>query len=76
MHKDFDAEEFSSMDKCLICFEDYAENDQITPLPCHKQHYFHTGCIETWLVESPLCPMCKKSVDMQALVAQREAEEA
>jgi hypothetical protein len=26
---------------CIICFEDFKENDKITVLPCNVKHSFH-----------------------------------
>ena len=26
---------------CIICFEDFKEDDKVTPLPCNTKHTFH-----------------------------------
>eukprot|EP01062_Namystynia_karyoxenos_P075935 TRINITY_DN737_c3_g1_i2.p1 TRINITY_DN737_c3_g1~~TRINITY_DN737_c3_g1_i2.p1 ORF type:complete len:389 (+),score=54.92 TRINITY_DN737_c3_g1_i2:71-1168(+) len=46
---------------CTICLDDWAEGAEVLTLPCF--HVFHTGCVETWLERSSLCPMCKHAVD-------------
>ena len=50
--------------ECVICMVDYGPNDEITPLPCDTKHYFHTGCIESWLKTNNSCPLCKKAITL------------
>ncbi|CAD8153982.1 unnamed protein product [Paramecium pentaurelia] len=47
--------------KCMICLEDYQENQIVRTMPCW--HYFHQECIDKWLHKSTLCPICKTEVD-------------
>ncbi|CAK64232.1 unnamed protein product (macronuclear) [Paramecium tetraurelia] len=47
--------------KCMICLEDYEENQIVRTMPCW--HYFHQECIDKWLHKSTLCPICKTEVD-------------
>eukprot|EP00053_Salpingoeca_punica_P016588 m.157250 g.157250 ORF g.157250 m.157250 type:complete len:219 (+) comp17002_c1_seq4:3001-3657(+) len=42
---------------CNICLDTFKENKNATSLPCG--HMFHTPCIETWLAESAICPVCR-----------------
>lgn len=45
-------------ESCLICFEDYIDNDDIRILFCN--HYFHKKCVDRWLCEqSSRCPYCR-----------------
>ena len=46
--------------KCLICFDDYVNNDIVTYLPC--LHFFHNNCVVKWIKEMPLCPICKLNI--------------
>ena len=46
---------------CVICLESFAAGDRATTLPC--LHQFHSGCIESWIAEQPVCPICKHRVD-------------
>jgi hypothetical protein len=48
--------------KCLICIEDFNDNDIIKKIKCN--HIFHTNCIKGWLCkESNKCPICRVEVD-------------
>ena len=47
--------------QCVICMTDYIENESLTGLPCC--HYFHESCINTWLKESRLCPICRLDIE-------------
>jgi hypothetical protein len=40
---------------CAVCLDDITENPEF--LPCI--HAFHTECINSWIKEKPLCPVCK-----------------
>ena len=45
---------------CIICMETYKEDDTITRLRCHNNHFFHTNCIESWIRRGGnACPVCK-----------------
>ena len=51
--------------KCMICLEEYDQDDEVRTLPCsrlvitHLVHYFHKACIDAWLQKGTTCPMCK-----------------
>ena len=50
------------VDQCLICFEEYDEDDLVTQLTC--KHCFCTKCIGKWLTQgSRCCPVCRQEVD-------------
>ncbi|XP_047338943.1 uncharacterized protein LOC124942472 [Impatiens glandulifera] len=42
---------------CSICQEEYGEEDETGKLDCG--HFFHSHCIEQWLVRKNSCPICK-----------------
>ncbi|ORD93258.1 RNF13 [Enterospora canceri] len=46
--------------ECTICLEQYENGDSVRELPC--KHLFHTGCIDSWLMTSLRCPICRHSV--------------
>lgn len=46
--------------ECTICLESFILKDKMRVLPCN--HYFHTSCIDNWLLTSLNCPICRKSV--------------
>ena len=45
--------------KCSICYEHVPAIDS-SVLPCG--HSFHKGCIDTWVLKSATCPMCRAAV--------------
>mmetsp|Transcript_93997 Transcript_93997/g.303593 ORF Transcript_93997/g.303593 Transcript_93997/m.303593 type:complete len:393 (-) Transcript_93997:192-1370(-) len=45
---------------CAVCLEVFTTGDQLRILPC--LHRFHKRCIDRWLSQSPLCPVCKHSI--------------
>ena len=42
---------------CSICLENLLVGAHVRTLPC--LHQFHMGCIDTWLLDKALCPVCK-----------------
>ncbi|ORY51290.1 hypothetical protein BCR33DRAFT_712388 [Rhizoclosmatium globosum] len=43
---------------CSICLDEFLLGDSIRLLHCN--HWFHTHCVDAWLVQrSPTCPLCK-----------------
>ena len=46
--------------KCVICYEDFVDNDNAIYLPCF--HVFHSKCIKEWLNTKDICPLCKINV--------------
>jgi len=46
--------------ECSICMDEFKEGqDYVSPLSCDARHYFHSDCIEDWLVKKNECPLCK-----------------
>ena len=44
--------------KCMVCLMDYEVKETVRTMPC--LHYFHSECIDKWLLErSRNCPVCK-----------------
>ncbi|KAI8834270.1 hypothetical protein BJ741DRAFT_610517 [Chytriomyces cf. hyalinus JEL632] len=41
--------------KCSICLTEFEAGESICGLPC--LHWFHGGCVRTWLGTSKVCPM-------------------
>ena len=46
--------------KCVICIEDFKDNDNVIFLPCF--HVFHPKCITSWLRKKDDCPLCKINI--------------
>ena len=55
-----DKKEIVCSDECTICLDDYDYDNNVVKLIC--EHRYHKKCIENWLVEKPVCPLCKYNV--------------
>ncbi len=44
--------------RCAICLENYQIGERIRTVPC--LHSFHSSCIDRWLVDRAVCPICKQ----------------
>lgn len=42
---------------CAVCLERYVVEDEVRTIPCF--HTFHTSCIDPWLTQKAVCPVCK-----------------
>jgi hypothetical protein len=42
---------------CAICLEQFEVNNVVKILPC--LHRYHIKCVDTWLRENAICPICK-----------------
>jgi len=47
----------SSRDQCVICLERFRVGDEIRTISC--THAFHRGCVDPWLRQKAICPICK-----------------
>jgi hypothetical protein len=45
---------------CTICLEPFEVNQIVKILPC--LHRYHIKCVDTWLRENAICPICKYPV--------------
>ena len=52
--------------RCVICMVEFVFGDHVRYLPC--LHYFHTHCIDSWLMRSFICPSCMEPVDAALLI--------
>ena len=50
-------------EECVICAEQYVENEPVIYLNCGNQHIFHETCIKNWLKINAVCPMCRKPIE-------------
>ena len=67
MRTKFDSNLFQSQESCMICLINFNEDSLVTPLPCDIRHYFHTDCIEQWLMINSSCPLCKAVVTTEEI---------
>lgn len=47
---------------CAVCLESFQIGEKCRLLPVCK-HSFHVHCVDSWLMMSPICPICRTSVD-------------
>lgn len=43
---------------CAVCLENYKKGDSCRLLP-NCNHLFHSQCIDSWLLKTPICPICR-----------------
>jgi len=53
----------NSVEECVICSEEFLENDLVIALTCGPSHIFHEKCIKTWLKINAVCPICRHPID-------------
>ena len=46
--------------KCVVCQYDFKNGENVTKLSCG--HLFHSDCVDTWLSNNKVCPMCHKEI--------------
>ena len=59
-YRDLQALHGSGEATCSICLEEFGSDAQLKVLPCG--HWYHTQCIDKWLVGHVDCPLCKRDV--------------
>lgn len=57
-----DVESGEHAEPCSICVEDFKAGDKCKRLPCSISHIFHATCVDTWLMKSRFCPLCRTDV--------------
>ncbi|KAL2171808.1 hypothetical protein VTG60DRAFT_1505 [Thermothelomyces hinnuleus] len=50
--------------KCAICVDDMVRGEKAAVLPC--EHFFHGDCVLPWLKMHDTCPVCRRSVEVDA----------
>lgn len=45
---------------CCICLDGVDKGQVTTDLPC--SHIFHSTCVDAWLLQRPVCPVCRARV--------------
>ena len=56
----FNKEKYSENERCIICMEEFIDNEKVNLLPCG--HIFHINCIKQWLLKTKSCPFCKTEI--------------
>ena len=60
--------EFFQNKVCLVCMQEFKNEDDVTPLPCDLGHYFHPNCIEEWVACRGNCPLCHIEISQQSML--------
>jgi len=47
-------------ENCAICLEDVVIGQPVRPLPC--EHTFHALCLDTWVLQKAVCPLCNHAI--------------
>jgi hypothetical protein len=45
---------------CVICLERYQVDEAVRTIPC--MHSFHSTCVDRWMQNTAICPICKQSI--------------
>lgn len=70
MKEEFNTSEIRCDSACVVCQEDFKEDDKVTNVKCANNHIFHTECIKPWLTQmSKKCPTCREDLSDTASVA-------
>ncbi|KAL5722767.1 hypothetical protein ACHQM5_006243 [Ranunculus cassubicifolius] len=49
---------------CAVCLENFSVGDKCRLLPVCK-HSFHAECVDSWLLRTPICPICRANTSNQ-----------
>jgi hypothetical protein len=52
-------------EECSLCMDAYGDSSKVRVLSCGAKHYFHSECIDKWLIigqrrKDRTCPMCQE----------------
>ena len=56
--------------ECVVCSENFHIEEYVKKMPC--KHWFHSSCLEQWLVRTNTCPLCR--TELPTLDAHYEAK--
>lgn len=55
------AEKGTSCVDCAVCLENFKMGEKCRLLP-NCRHSFHVHCIDSWLLKTPICPICRTCI--------------
>ena len=58
-YEDYVKNNGNEVDMCIICTDNFKNNDRVIQLSCNNKHVFHSDCIKTWIMKKTICPMCR-----------------
>mmetsp|Transcript_1553 Transcript_1553/g.2584 ORF Transcript_1553/g.2584 Transcript_1553/m.2584 type:complete len:134 (-) Transcript_1553:1078-1479(-) len=47
-------------DECIVCMAQFCMGESLRKLKCN--HFYHQECIDSWLLKSVQCPLCRSEV--------------
>lgn len=63
----FEYSEGAERGECAICLENFKVGDVCRLLP-NCGHTFHAVCIDSWILQTPFCPICRTRVWLHSQV--------
>lgn len=61
-----DSSTSSSPVDCAVCLESFKMGEKCRMLPLCK-HSFHAQCVDEWLLQTPICPICRGCADSRRI---------
>ncbi|KAI1785074.1 hypothetical protein LXA43DRAFT_856555, partial [Ganoderma leucocontextum] len=52
-----------AVDRCGVCMSQFRRDERAALTPVCK-HSFHEACLQKWLRESRVCPICRMALSM------------
>ncbi|XP_074571946.1 putative E3 ubiquitin-protein ligase ATL44 [Curcuma longa] len=57
-------------EQCAVCLERFGAGERCRLLPLCR-HSFHAQCVDPWLLNAPVCPICRTRAAAAAAAAKR-----
>ena len=57
-----DSSNISSNFSCIICTNDFLDEEKVIGLQCNIKHVYHAKCIRRWVEMRQKCPLCRRNV--------------
>ncbi|CAD8141410.1 unnamed protein product [Paramecium octaurelia] len=64
--------ESKSETTCSICLEPFTSSSLVRMTYC--EHVFHSRCLERWMKNNKICPLCRASLDTQTIKSKKKIE--
>ncbi|RDY10175.1 RING-H2 finger protein ATL47, partial [Mucuna pruriens] len=63
-----------SLVDCAVCLDNFKVGDACRLLP-NCGHSFHVLCIDSWILQTPVCPICRTFVHSRLLLPSKQREQ-
>ena len=57
------AESNRKAESCIICMDKFRADDIVAEASCNARHVFHSLCLNEWLRQRLICPLCKDPLE-------------